>query len=573
MSYPVDPTHDQDIDGVLWGWRWSPNQSNGHTHLTYNFPTSPAAYGGYTSIDGFEAFNSGQIAAASKILAMYDAVCNVDFAFTTDAASANIRMAEANAVDVGSGSRSIPTALGCAPDPNFAPLFAQGDTWFNHDDYNVPTLGGFAFASGLMHEIGHALGLKHGHATQEVQDASGGDLYTNPALPPDHDSLEYSVMTYRAFPGASIDIVLATDLPSTPMQDDILTLQYLYGPNYANQSGNTVYTFNPSTGAMSIDGASQGSTLDHEIFLTIWDGGGNDTYDFSNYWTNAIIDLNPGAWSTPSQAQRADLDFEHPGQHLARGCIANALLLGGDPHGYIENAVGGAGNDWIFGNSVSNVLCGGAGNDSLFGGNGNDTLVSGIGADVMDGGAGNDTYLVDNSRDSAIEMAGQGIDRVLSSVSFTLPANIENLALTGSGNLNGTGNALGNIIVGNGGSNILNGGFGNDALSGGAGHDTFLFDTAPGTTNLDTIIGFSHTDDTVALENAIFASLKKTGVLKTGFFHVGRHADDANDFILYNRATGTLAYDSDGSKHAHSPVAFATLESHLKLTHGDFLVI
>ena len=198
---------------------------------------------------------------------------------------------------------------------------------------------------------------------------------------------------------------------------------------------------------------------------------------------------------------------------------------------------------------------------------------SGLGADVMRGGAGNDTYVVDNSRDSAIEIAGQGIDQVVSSVSVTLAANIENLALTGSANLNGTGNALANVIVGNSGSNILNGGFGDDALAGGAGHDTFLFNTAPGTTNFDAIIGFSHADDTVALENAIFASLKKTGVLKADFFHVGPRAGDANDFILYDKTTGTLAYDSDGSKHAHSPLVFATLDAHLKLTHGDFLVI
>ena len=184
MSYAVAQSGNQDIDGVLWGWRWSSNQPTGHTLLTYSFPTSTAAYGGYTSVDGFEAFNAQQQAAAQKILAMYDSVCNVDFVFTADSATANIRMAEATAVDVGNGSITIDTRSGVAPDPNSAPAFSQGDTWFNHSYYNSPVLGDFAFASGLMHEIGHALGLKHGHLTQDVKDANGVVLYTNPALSP-----------------------------------------------------------------------------------------------------------------------------------------------------------------------------------------------------------------------------------------------------------------------------------------------------------------------------------------------------------------------------------------------------
>ena len=101
MAYAVAQSGYQDIDGVLWGWRWSSNQPNGHTLLTYSFPTSTAAYGGYTSVDGFEAFNAQQQAAAQKILAMFDAVCNLDFVYTADSATANIRMAEATAVNVG----------------------------------------------------------------------------------------------------------------------------------------------------------------------------------------------------------------------------------------------------------------------------------------------------------------------------------------------------------------------------------------------------------------------------------------------------------------------------------------
>ena len=504
---------------------------------------------------------------------MYDAVCNVDFAFTSDPAAANIRMAEAGSVDVGTGTNEIRTALGIAPDPNYGPLFAQGDTWFNHDDYNTPTLGDFAFASGLMHEIGHALGLKHGHMTQEVQAANGGYLYTNPALAPDHDSLEYSVMTYRSYPGGRTDGVFAVEFPSTPMQDDILTLQYLYGHQLRQSVRQHGLHLQP-VDRRHVDqwrqpgrDASPQDLPDglgrrrqrHLRFLQLPDQRDHQSQ------SRRVVDAVAGA--TRRSRHRTSRSASRPRLH--RQCA----LFRGDAHGYIENAIGGSGSDSIVGNDVSNVLSGGAGNDSLFGGNGNDTLVSGLGADVMWGGAGNDTYLVDNPRDSVIENAGQGSDQVLASVSFTLAANIENLALAGTANLNATGNALANVIAGNGGANILNGGPGNDALSGGAGRDTFLFNTAPGSTNFDRIIGFSHIDDTIALDNAIFASLKKTGALKADLFHVGRHADDANDFILYNKAIGTLAYDCDGSKHAHAPVVFGLLDAHLKLTHGDFMVI
>jgi len=394
----IGPSGYQDIDGVVWGWCWQINQPNNHTLLTYSFPTDPTGYDYHGT--GFQPFNAKQVAAAKKVLAMYDGVCNLDFQFTADPASANLRMAEADAVNVGTGDVSIDTALGVAPDPNFAPYFAHGDTWFNHTSYNKPTLGSFAFASGVMHEIGHALGLKHGHMAQEVQDINGAVVYTNPALSFDHDSLEYSVMTYRSYPGGDPNVVNAIEFPSTPMQCDILALQYLYGANYDHNSGNTVYRFDAETGAMSINGKSQGATYHHKIFLTIWDGGGNDTISFANYKTNAVIDLNPGGWSTPWQKQLADLDITNPGQHFARGCIANAQLFGGE--GWIENGIGGSGNDSISGNAVSNALIGNAGNDYLAGFGGIDALVGGKGTDIMFGGADTDVFTFRAVKESGV---------------------------------------------------------------------------------------------------------------------------------------------------------------------------
>jgi hypothetical protein len=111
------------------------------------------------------------------------------------------------------------------------------------------------------------------------------------------DEAWYGVQLQRYFDGVSM---CANALGAQQKWDDIIALQYLYGANYQYNSGNTVYRWSPTTGETFINGVGQGATLHAKIFLTIWDGGGIDTYDFSNYGTNAVIDLAPGAWSTPT---------------------------------------------------------------------------------------------------------------------------------------------------------------------------------------------------------------------------------------------------------------------------------
>ncbi|MFC3146192.1 calcium-binding protein [Piscinibacterium candidicorallinum] len=119
------------------------------------------------------------------------------------------------------------------------------------------------------------------------------------------------------------------------------------------------------------------------------------------------------------------------------------------------------------GNSLSNTLIGNAGNNTLNGA---------AGADTMQGGAGNDVYIVDNAGDVVTESANEGTDRVESSVSFVLGANVENLTLTGTAAINATGNVANNTLTGNSGNNRLDGGAGADAMTGGAGNDTYVVD-------------------------------------------------------------------------------------------------
>ena len=148
----------------------------------------------------------------------------------------------------------------------------------------------------------------------------------------------------------------------------------------------------------------------------------------------------------------------------------------------------------INGTNGNDNLIGTNGNDTLDGGLGNDTLNGGAGIDTLIGGAGNDIYVVDTTTDTITESANAGIDTVQSSVTLTLAANVENLTLTGTAAINGTGNAGNNVITGNSANNTLNGGLGNDTLNGGAGNDTYIFTINGIGLGRDTIIDGSGVD-------------------------------------------------------------------------------
>jgi VCBS repeat-containing protein len=139
----------------------------------------------------------------------------------------------------------------------------------------------------------------------------------------------------------------------------------------------------------------------------------------------------------------------------------------------IENIVGGDFNDVIIAFTGDNVLSGGLGYDVLIGGEGNDTLRGGTGvANELYGGLGDDTYVVD-AYDTIIELAGEGVDTIQTTLNhYFLAANVENMTFTGTGNFAGAGNALANVITGGDGNDTLTGGGGNDTLTGGFGRDT-----------------------------------------------------------------------------------------------------
>src|SRR5262249_54888249 len=282
-------------------------------------------------------------------------------------------------------------------------------TWFGNVADEVPTKGSYAFYTS-MHEIGHNLGLKHGHEDDGIHGV----------LPSGHNSTEWSLMTYHSYLGGDLFYRNADGSgPQTYMIDDIAALQFLYGANYTTNSGNTTYSWSPTTGEMFVNGVGQGASTTNTIYESIWDGGGTDTYNLSNYTTNLTIDLRPGYWSTFSTAQLADLDGSAPGAHIAHGNVANAYLYNNDPRSLIENAIGGSGNDTLTGNDGANSLAGGLGNDKIEGGPGNDKL---------DGGAGTDT--ADYSHATAavtVSLAQQGVAQATAGAGTDTLTNFENL--------------------------------------------------------------------------------------------------------------------------------------------------
>jgi Ca2+-binding RTX toxin-like protein len=200
----------------------------------------------------------------------------------------------------------------------------------------------------------------------------------------------------------------------------------------------------------------------------------------------------------------------------------------------------------------------GSGDDSYFGAAGHlfGKIFAGFGSDVSTGGVDNDWFEGDRGNDQLSGLAGAD----------TLLGQEDNDRLNG-----GLGN---DILDGGAGADTLFGSAGQDRLSGGAGADHFVFDSRPsGSANRDTIIDFSHADDTFDLEGSVFRALgTSTHRLASAHFRAGAKALDANDHIIYNKATGLLSYDADGSG-AHAAVVIAVLVNKPVLAANDFIVI
>ena len=321
---------------------------------------------------------------------------------------------------------------------------------------------------------------------------------------------------------------------------------------------------------LALDRLFGGTGDDYVLGGPLFDGNGNENPDHELFGPS-LIDGGPG-------------------QDRLVGERASDTISGGDGDD------GGATPLMYFGKLRLPGLFGLAGNDVLDGGNGNDFVDGGAGGDTLIGGFGNDTILVDAVGDVVIEHAGGGSDTVQASASFALTAaaDVEFLVASDAAStatLNLSGSSSANAITGNAGKNVLagllgndalfglagddalEGGLGKDTLTGGAGKDAFVFDTAPNkSTNVDIFTDFSAADDTIWLDNAVMKAVGKNGKLSKDAFYAGKKAHDASDRIVYDKASGALSYDADGSGSA-AAIKLAVLSNKAKLSVADFLVI
>ncbi len=417
-------------------YRWNFSAPGTPLTITYGFMTGMPSYSFGYETGPFQAFTAAQRTAVDSAVALYEQICNVDFVFRPDGDNAQIRFGTATL-----GPEEAAHAY--YPSPYSGDAWA-GDVWFNltetYSGSNLQNQSGGSYGYFVtLHEIGHTLGLQHAH------DAS------TPLLN-GQDSRQYTVMSYNEHPN-SPDIE-----PQSLLLYDIAALQYLYGANTSYKSGNDNWRWNPG-----------------ESFIwCIWDGGGTDTLDASNQTRRVILDLNPGTFSSLGSYNGGD--------------AVNNLAIAFDC--WIENAIGGGGNDTITGNQLNNRLEGGAGNDIIKGGAGNDTLLGGGGDDIFYSDAGADAF-----------DGGSGFDIADYSVAAGAGV-VVNLANPAAGAGDGQGDSFVNIekIIGTGWNDTFYGDAAANWFVGGNGDDTFFgsggADTIDGGTGTNTL---SYANSTAAV--------------------------------------------------------------------------
>ena len=271
-SWPLPALPEHNVLALLSGSRWASNE------VTYSFPDLRSDYSsGNSAADGFQAANAADQNAVRSILegdglrtlSGYMALTSVE-----QVTSLDLDFAGYNASDI-----SVSTNTDLAQSFAYYPVNG-GDVWLR-SDIAFPQVGSYSYYL-ILHELGHSLGLKHGHEADSAVGATNETVLTY-----DRDTKEFSVMTYRNNIGDN-NSYFEDDAegPSTLMMYDIAALQYLYGADFETNSTDTVYSFDPQSGQVFLDNDflyAKGDALGDTIFMTIWDGGGIDTYDLNVY--------------------------------------------------------------------------------------------------------------------------------------------------------------------------------------------------------------------------------------------------------------------------------------------------
>ncbi|MBP7002137.1 M10 family metallopeptidase [Amaricoccus sp.] len=384
-----------DLNGIIHGTKWtSPLITYSFTDSFFDYQAGYGTHGFFVSQQTYYQFSAAQQSSTRWILETGGAysvagLTGLGIAFAGyGAGNATLRYANTSSVDtarVGDFPGSYWNSGLSGKSDVYGYSMYQGDVWIGrqNNQSGVPYAGTFHYAT-LMHETGHALGLKHPH------DYGFNDSFRD-VLSVNYDYLEYTIMSYREHYRDEIDNYQNSHFPQTFMMLDIAALQYLYGADFSTNAGNTRYSWD-AAGNSYLNGAVVPITSPYgKIFQTIWDGNGNDTYDLRNFSAGMTVDLRPGQYSYFSSDTVAYLGGSQ-NQGYARGNVYNALQFYGDSRSLIENAWGGVGPDRLIGNTARNTLWGNNGNDQLYGLAGNDTLDGGGGQDLLVGGDGDDLF-------------------------------------------------------------------------------------------------------------------------------------------------------------------------------------
>ena len=366
----------QVIGQIDSGTQWATSQ------ISYGLlQSSPIWDIGYEG-DGFSAFTAYQANATRAIMSLWDDVIAPSFVEQ----STNQEYAQ---VKFGSTTTDIAYAHAYYP----GSYLWAGEVWLNSQTYTglySPDPGDYYWMT-ILHEVGHAIGLSHPGAYN-----GGSPTYANDAVYA-QDTHQWTVMSYfdASNTGADWNGGSGWQYAQTPMVHDVLTIQAIYGADQTTRTGNTTYGFNSNAGNALYDFSQNSAPV-----LTIYDAGGIDTLDLSGFSHRAVINLQPGTYSS------------------AGGTSSSMSYNIGIAHNaWIENAIGGFGNDDLYGNSLANQLSGNGGNDHLYGLDGNDTLSGGAGVDWAHFSLGIVSYAFEILQ-SAIQVVGDYIDTVWNDIEW-----------------------------------------------------------------------------------------------------------------------------------------------------------
>ncbi|MFN3523890.1 MAG: matrixin family metalloprotease [Phenylobacterium sp.] len=456
----------------------------------------------------YAGLSAAQVLRLAAAVETWDRIIATDLVQVADSAPGQIRVAMTD-TDTQAGEN----VWGYAYSPPYQGLSSglgyQGDVWIDYARTNS------AFASGsydfmvLIHELGHALGLKH-----SFEDGA--------TLPADYDSIIYTIMSYEngdqyvrwtiAPTGSGVQSVPTEVFPSTPMVFDIAALQSRYGADPTTAAGDTTYSWSESSA----------------WFESIYDAGGVDTFDLSAHTRASIVDLTPGGyssiayWSAADQAAWWTSQYAWASSFISNTFTQNAYTwsnnVGIAYSTTIENVLAGSGSDTITGNDAANAVYGGAGDDSiagwagadyLRGDNGNDVLTGGSEFDDINGNAGNDTAY-----------GGKGGDWVVGGKdNDLLYGELDNDVVYGNLGADTTDGGVGDdtvrggkdndVLYGGDGDDWLSGDLGDDVISGGAGADVFH---GFGEAAIDRVIDFSRAQgDRVQLDPGTAYTVSQSG--------------------------------------------------------------